>query len=181
MAAASLPGQMRAISSARGWGWPLASATVAFVGVTVLTFSHTQIDLATYLLGGAHARSGDLFSVTYPATHLGFTYPPFSALLFAPFAHLPTRVCEVAFSWLNLAAVFLLVIACLRAVCRTLERRTPPASPSRGRLRSRASARGRKQRPCRGSYRRATPEVTLSAPPWPKTGASPTTWLRRRP
>ena len=124
MAAASLPGQMRAISSARGWGWPVASAAVAFVGVTVLTFSHTQIDLATYLLGGAHARSGDLFSVTYPATHLGFTYPPFSALLFAPFAHLPTRVCEVAFSWLNLAAVFLLVIACLRAVCRTLERRT---------------------------------------------------------
>jgi alpha-1,2-mannosyltransferase len=115
---------MRAIASARGWGWPLASAAVAFVGVTVLAFAHTQIDLATYLLGGAHARSGDLFSVTYPATHLGFTYPPFSALLFAPFAHLPTRVCEVAFSWLNLAAVFLLVLACLRAVCRTLERRT---------------------------------------------------------
>ena len=124
MAAASLAGQMRAISSARGWGWPVASATVAFVGVTVLTFAHTQIDLATYLLGGAHARSGDLFSVTYPATHLGFTYPPFSALLFAPVAHLPTRVCEVAFSWLNLAAVLLLVVACLRAVSHTLERRT---------------------------------------------------------
>ena len=42
----------------------------------------------------------------YPTDHLGFTYPPFSALLFAPFAHLPLRVCEVAFSWINLAALF---------------------------------------------------------------------------
>jgi alpha-1,2-mannosyltransferase len=33
-------------------------------------------------------------------------------------------VCEVAFSWLNLAAVLLLVVACLRAVSHTLERRT---------------------------------------------------------
>lgn len=115
---------MRAIASARGWGWPIASAGAALVGVTVLALAHTQIDLATYLLGGAHARSGDLFNVTYPATHLGFTYPPFSALLFAPLAHLPTRLCQVVFSWLNLASVFLLMVACLRAVSRTEERRT---------------------------------------------------------
>jgi alpha-1,2-mannosyltransferase len=115
---------MRAIAAARGWGWPMLSAGVAFLGVTVLAAIHAQVDLSTYLLGGAHARAGDLFTVTFPVDHLGFTYPPFSALLFAPFAHVPVRVCEVAFSWLNLASVFLLVVASLRAVCRELERRT---------------------------------------------------------
>ena len=46
----------------------------------------------------SHASANDLFTVTLPKDGLGFTYPPFSALLFAPFAHLPLRVCEVAFS-----------------------------------------------------------------------------------
>jgi alpha-1,2-mannosyltransferase len=115
---------MRAISSVRGWGWPVLSCVVAVVGVTVLAVVHEQIDLSTYLLGGAHAPSNDLFTVTLPKDHLGFTYPPFSALLFAPFAHLPLRVCEVAFSWLNLAAVFALIVVSLRAVCRALDKRT---------------------------------------------------------
>jgi len=115
---------MRAISSSRGWGWPILSCTVAVVGATVLAVVHAQIDLSTYLLGGAHARTNDLFTVTLPTDHLGFTYPPFSALLFAPFAHLPLRVCEVAFSLLNLAAVFALIAVSLRAVCKALDRRT---------------------------------------------------------
>jgi alpha-1,2-mannosyltransferase len=115
---------MRAIASARGWGWPVVSCLLAFAGVTVLAVVHTQIDLGTYLLGGVHARAADLFSVTFPVDHLGFTYPPFAALLFAPVAHVPARAAAVAFSWLNLGALFLLVAACLRAVCRTMERRT---------------------------------------------------------
>ncbi len=94
------------------------------MGVTVLALAHAQLDLGTYLLGGAHAGANDLFTVTYPADHLGFTYPPFSALLFAPFAHLSARVCDVAFSWLNLAALFGLVAVSLRAVCAALDRRT---------------------------------------------------------
>ena len=94
------------------------------MGATVLALAHAQLDLGTYLLGGAHAQSNDLFTVTYPTDHLGFTYPPFSALLFAPFAHLPARVCEVAFSWVNLAALFGLVAVSLRAVCAALDRRT---------------------------------------------------------
>ena len=36
----------------------------------------------------------------------------------------PLRVCEVAFSWLNLAALFGLLAVSLRAVCRLLDRRT---------------------------------------------------------
>ncbi len=93
-------------------------------GATVLALVHQQLDLGTYLLGGAHAQSNDLFTVTYPADHLGFTYPPFSALLFAPFAHVPLRVCEVLFSWVNLASLFALIAVSLRAVCAALDRRT---------------------------------------------------------
>jgi alpha-1,2-mannosyltransferase len=115
---------MRAIASARGWGWPVVSGLLAWAGVTVLAVVHAQIDLGTYLLGGAHARAADLFTVTSPIDHLGFTYPPFAALLFAPVAHVPARAAAVAFSWLNLGALFLLVAACLRAVGRTMERRT---------------------------------------------------------
>jgi len=92
--------------------------------VTVLALVHQQVDLSTYLLGGAHAAGDDLFSVTLAKDGLGFTYPPFSALLFSPFAHAPVRLAEVVFSWANLAAVCALIAACLRAVCDQLDRRT---------------------------------------------------------
>ena len=124
MATSPLALRMRAVAAGRGWAWPLLSASLALVAATVLAVVHQQIDLSTYLLGGAHAWDGDLFRVTLPTDHLGFTYPPFSALLFAPFAHLPLHVCEIAFAWVNLAAVCALVAVCLRAVCRSLETRT---------------------------------------------------------
>jgi alpha-1,2-mannosyltransferase len=114
---------MRAVASSRGWAWPALSGALALVGVTALALVHRQVDLATYLLGGAHSGSGDLFTVTYPPDHLGFTYPPFAALLFSPFAHLPERACAVVFSWVNLAAVFALIAVCLRAVGAALGRR----------------------------------------------------------
>jgi alpha-1,2-mannosyltransferase len=115
---------MRTVASSRGWAWPVLSGACALVGVTTLALVHQQLDLSTYLLGGAHAVSNDLFSVTYPADHLGFTYPPFSALLFAPGAHVPLRACEVAFSWVNLGALGALIAVSLRAVGAQLDRRT---------------------------------------------------------
>ena len=124
MAGDALALRMGAIASSRGWGWPALAAAVAFVGATILAYFHRQLDLSTYLLGGAHASSNDLFTVTYPTDHLGFTYPPFSALLFAPFAHFPVRACEVVFSWVNLAALFGMIVVSLRAVCRALDKRT---------------------------------------------------------
>ena len=85
----ALISRMTAVAASRGWVWPALSVALAMVGATVVAVVHQQIDLTTYLLGGAHAWAGDLFSVTLPKDGLGFTYPPFSALLFAPFAHLP--------------------------------------------------------------------------------------------
>ncbi|HSN02418.1 MAG TPA: glycosyltransferase 87 family protein [Acidimicrobiales bacterium] len=92
--------------------------------VTVLALVHRLIDLGTYLMGGAHALRGDLYAVSYPPTHLGFTYPPFAALLFAPFSHLPPRVDQVAFSWLSLASLFGVLVVSLRATCPSLSRRS---------------------------------------------------------
>ena len=84
--------RLDAIASTRGWAWPLCSAAIALVSVTALAAVHRQIDLGTYLLGGAHVLQSDLYRVTYEPTGLGFTYPPFAALWFAPLAHLPVRL-----------------------------------------------------------------------------------------
>jgi alpha-1,2-mannosyltransferase len=115
---------MRGIASGRGWFWPALSGVVAAIGVIVLALVHQQIDLTTYLLGGQHASANDLFAVTLRKDGLGFTYPPFSALLFAPTSHAPLAVAEVAFSLLNLASIFALIAVCLRSVCKELEKRT---------------------------------------------------------
>jgi len=104
--ASNLALRMRGIAAGRGWGWPALSGGLTVIGVIVLAVVHQQIDLSTYLLGGQHAWTNNLFSVTLPKDGLGFTYPPFSALLFAPGAHAPLAVAEIAFSLLNLVAVF---------------------------------------------------------------------------
>jgi alpha-1,2-mannosyltransferase len=124
MASVGLAERMSTVASRRGWVLPLLSAAVSLAGVTVLALVHRQIDLATYLLGGAHAFDTNLFQVTYPSDHLGFTYPPFSAILFAPFTHLPLQAAELIFSWLNLATLFALVAVSLKAVSPSMERRT---------------------------------------------------------
>ena len=41
---------------------------LALVGVTTLALVHQQLDLSTYLLGGAHAASNDLFAGPTPPT-----------------------------------------------------------------------------------------------------------------
>jgi len=115
---------MCAMATARGWAWPTLSFALALTGVTVLAVLHQQVDLSTYLLGGAHATAPDLFRVTLLKDGLGFTYPPFSALLFAPFAHLDVRACQVVFSWVNLAALTSFIAVSLRAVGKELDRRT---------------------------------------------------------
>lgn len=102
----------------------MLSATAGALAVTILALAHRFIDLGTYLMGGAHALRGDLYTVTYQPTHLGFTYPPFAAILFAPFSHLPPHLAQVAFAWLSLACLFAVIAISLRATCPTLARRS---------------------------------------------------------
>jgi len=102
----------------------MLSALVGLVGVTILASVHRMIDLGTYLLGGAHAFHSDLYRVIYGPTHLGFTYPPFAAVLFAPLSHLPVTLTQVVFSWLSLAAAFGVIAVSIHVTCADLGRRS---------------------------------------------------------
>jgi len=107
-----------------GWTWPVISAVMGFLGVTVLAAVHRLIDLGTYLLGGAHAFRADLYHAVYEPTHLGFTYPPFAAILFAPFSHLPVHLDQILFSWLSLVALCGVLAISVTVTCPSLSRRT---------------------------------------------------------
>jgi alpha-1,2-mannosyltransferase len=111
------------IARPRSWWLPAVSATLTVVGFSVICGVRTEIDLGVYLMGGAHIFSTNLYHVRYLPNNLGFTYPPFAALLFTPFTRLPIRLNQVVFAWLSLAALFGLVATCLRATCPTLEKR----------------------------------------------------------
>jgi len=97
---------------------------MCLISVTALAAAHREIDLGTYLLGGAHAVQPDLYQVVYRPTGLGFTYPPFAALLFVPLSHLPTRLDQVLFTWVSLGALFAVLATTLRVTCSSLSRRT---------------------------------------------------------
>lgn len=112
------------VAQSRGWAWPGLSAAVGFTCVFVLASVHRLIDLGTYLLGGGHALKADLYHVLYAPTHLGFTYPPFAALLFWPLSHLPLRYDQITFTCLSFGALIALIAVVLRVTCPTLDRRT---------------------------------------------------------
>ena len=116
--------RLEAFAGVRNWLWPLLSAAIALVAAITLALFHRQIDLGTYLLGGAHAFRPDLYRVTYQPTGLGFTYPPFAALWFAQLAHLPVRLAQSLFTSASLAALFVILAASLRATRPNLQRRT---------------------------------------------------------
>ncbi len=103
--------------------WPLCSVAISLVSATALAALHRQIDLGTYLLGGAHVFRPDLYRVTYEPTALGFTYPR-SPLWFAPLAHLPVRLVQVLFTWASSGALSVVLATSLRVTCPSLRRRT---------------------------------------------------------
>lgn len=116
--------RLESVARNHGWAWPIGLAVVGVIVATVVAAVHRQLDLNTYLMGGEHAFSTDLYRVVYPPTHLGFTYPPFATLWFVPLTHLRSRVDQVLFTWLSLAALFALLAVCLRVTCPRLERRS---------------------------------------------------------
>jgi alpha-1,2-mannosyltransferase len=116
--------RLEIVAGTRNWAWPLLSAVLAAIVATTLAAVHRQIDLGTYLLGGAHAFHPDLYRVVYRPTGLGFTYPPFAAIWFAPIAHLPVTFDQIAFTWCSLVALFVVLALCLRATCPDLQYRT---------------------------------------------------------
>jgi alpha-1,2-mannosyltransferase len=96
---------------------------VSVLGVTTLAIVHRLIDLGTYRLGGDNAFSASLYHVIYSPTHLGFTYPPFAALVFAPLSLVPITAGQVTFSLVSLVCLLALLFVCLTATCPELTHR----------------------------------------------------------
>jgi alpha-1,2-mannosyltransferase len=117
-------GTLEVIAGTRSWAWPLLSAAIGLVFATALATIRRQIDLGTYLLGGAHAFQPDLYRVAYQHTGLGFTYPPFAAFWFVPLAHLPVRLDQILFTWVSLGALFVVLATSLRVTGPNLQGRT---------------------------------------------------------
>ncbi len=108
-----------ALSRLTGWGPAIASLVAALGYGMFLAFRTYEVDLGVYLrLGGRYIFSPHLYSLAVPNTTLFFTYPPFAALLFAPWQRAFSSVHSVQAAWTlcNLAALIALLVLSLRIV-----------------------------------------------------------------
>lgn len=113
--------RVRAVIQRRGY---LTVAVVAFLGLCLMLWppSALRYDLRVYVVATeAFLRGGDIYTAhhAYPDDMaLGFTYPPFAALAFVPFAFIGTeagRVLMTVVSALSLLAIGLLTVHALRS------------------------------------------------------------------
>jgi alpha-1,2-mannosyltransferase len=91
-------------------------AAVVLVGLFLAPFGPKMIDLDVYRAGaGALLHGGDVYAVAGPAG-LPFTYPIFAALVFVPFALVPTVLARVAITLLSLGALLVICHRTIRGV-----------------------------------------------------------------
>jgi alpha-1,2-mannosyltransferase len=101
------------------WTPAALSFAAALTLALYFAFRTYEVDLGVYLrLGGRYVFTSHLYSFTLPNTGLLFTYPPFAALLFAPWQRAFTTVDAVQVGWtlINLAALVALLALTLRIV-----------------------------------------------------------------
>jgi alpha-1,2-mannosyltransferase len=84
----------------------------------------TFLDLSVYRMGGQAVFDGDdLYTLGLPRSGLPFTYSPFSALLFAPFAAMPKLLAQIVWALLMLTAFAAFVRESLRAASPSTAKR----------------------------------------------------------
>ena len=108
-----------------GWGPALVSFAAALAYGLYIALRTYEVDLGVYLrLGGRYVFTSHLYSFGLPNTSLLFTYPPFAALLFAPWQRMFSTVDSVQTVWTlcNLAALVGLLVLSLRVVKPDLNR-----------------------------------------------------------
>ena len=131
-----------ALHGSGGWA-TLAFSVVIYAAVSIAMqqpfhaggLRLRYFDLRVYHLGALRLAHGSSLYATPMLHHLGFTYPPFAALLLAPLAWVPLSVDELAVTGLN---VLLLVWALRRALMLTS--RQGAAGRSTGGVTARAGA-----------------------------------------
>jgi alpha-1,2-mannosyltransferase len=102
-----------------GWGPALLSFAAALGYGIYIALRTYEVDLGVYLrLGGRYVFTSHLYSFGLPNTSLFFTYPPFAALLFAPWQRAFSSVAPVQTVWtlVNLAALLALLMLTLHIV-----------------------------------------------------------------
>ncbi len=108
-----------------GWGPALLSIALALAYGLYIALRTYEVDLGVYLrLGGRYVFTSHLYSFVLPNTSLPFTYPPFAALLFAPWQRTFSSVALVQAVWTmcNLAALVGVLVMSLRLVKPSLGR-----------------------------------------------------------
>src|SRR5580658_2886793 len=107
-----------------GWG-PTVISFVAALGYGLYIALRTyEVDLGVYLrLGGRYVFTSHLYSFVLPNTSLPFTYPPFAALLFAPWQRSFHSVGSVQAVWTmgNLVALIGVLVLSVRLVKPSLD------------------------------------------------------------
>ena len=107
-----------------GWGLAFLSLAGAITYGFYIALRTYEVDLGVYLrLGGRYIFTSHLYSFVLPNTSLPFTYPPFAALLFAPWQRTFTTVGSVQTAWTmcNLAALLGVLVLTIRLVKPTLD------------------------------------------------------------
>jgi alpha-1,2-mannosyltransferase len=108
-----------------GWGAALGSLALAVAYGLYIALRTYEVDLGVYLrLGGRYVFTSHLYSFVLPNTRLPFTYPPFAALLFAPWQRAFVSVGLVQSVWTmgNLAALIGVLVLSVRLVKPSLDR-----------------------------------------------------------
>jgi alpha-1,2-mannosyltransferase len=106
------------LRSASPW-LPVSLAALSLAGALALAISPAtgrQVDFEVYRMGGAHILGQRLYDVYLAGFNLHFTYPPFAALLFWPFAQVSVRLGQVVWLVINLVALVALTAVSIRAV-----------------------------------------------------------------
>ncbi len=102
-----------------GWGPALVSLAAALAYGLYIALGTYEVDLGVYLrLGGRYIFTSHLYSFALPNTSLLFTYPPFAALLFAPWERMFSTVHSVQTIWTacNLVALIGVLVVSIRLV-----------------------------------------------------------------
>ena len=109
----------RLVASRWGPGLLLMVSVVIDVVVTELgPKPFNMIDLAVYVQGAGHLTDGTLYDFVSGASRLPFTYPPFSALVFAPLHWLPWTLTRVLWHAGSIAALTAIGYLTLRLLGR---------------------------------------------------------------
>ena len=112
-------------ASSTGGVPPSLSIALALAYGLYIALRTYEVDLGVYLrLGGRYVFTSHLYSFVLPNTSLPFTYPPFAALLFAPWQRTFSSVALVQAVWTmcNLAALVGVLVLSLRLVKPSLDR-----------------------------------------------------------